>query len=198
MTTPTLPARVAELRALMEAIASPDKGDGSFYILQNGRRNLVADWGAVQWRMDSASDARKIIPDLIRAVEALQETVAFIAVMVGRGPDCAIPETITTPLGVPVKIGTIMRDATAALSGRGAAKAAAPERKTVHSLDVDDRGFLQRAARHLAAALEVDDADGAEACVINICEVLSTKPVTIRKMDLGDNPGRGAAKGGGG
>lgn len=87
---------------------------------------------------------------------------------------------------------------TAALSGRGAAKAAAPERKTVHSLDVDDRGFLQRAARHLAAALEVDDADGAEACVINICEVLSTKPVTIRKMDLGDNLGRGAAKGGGG
>jgi hypothetical protein len=53
-------------------------------------------------------------------VEALQSIHAFVGVMVGRGPDATVPETITTPLGVPVQIGKIMRDAEAALAKAGA------------------------------------------------------------------------------
>lgn len=52
-------------------------------------------------------------PDLLEAVHDLS---AFVAVMIGRGPDAIIPETQTTPLGVPVKIGEIMRDARAAIA----------------------------------------------------------------------------------
>lgn len=52
-------------------------------------------------------------PDLLAVVHDLS---AFVAVMIGRGPDAIIPETQTTPLGVPVKIGEIMRDARAAIT----------------------------------------------------------------------------------
>jgi len=47
---------------------------------------------------------------------ALRDLYSFVAVMVGRGPDAAIPETVQTPLGIPVKIGDIMRAASAALT----------------------------------------------------------------------------------
>lgn len=52
-------------------------------------------------------------PELL---ETLQSLNAFVGVMVGCGPEATIPDTITTPLGVPVKIGEIMRDAAAALA----------------------------------------------------------------------------------
>jgi hypothetical protein len=54
-----------------------------------------------------------LLPEL---VEALSDLHAFVAIIFGRGDDASIPETITTPLGVPVKIGAIMRDAESALS----------------------------------------------------------------------------------
>lgn len=63
------------------------------------------------------------LPEYIMAVEsenkqmraALEQLHSFVAVMVGRGPDAVIPETIRTPIGAPVKIGEIMRAAEAAL-----------------------------------------------------------------------------------
>jgi hypothetical protein len=62
----------------------------------------------------SQANARLIAaaPELLAAIQSLH---SFVAVMVGRGPDAVIPETITTPIGVPVKIGEIMRDAEAAI-----------------------------------------------------------------------------------
>lgn len=59
-------------------------------------------------------------PDLLAALQSLQ---SFVAIMIGRGPDAEIPDTIPTPLGVPVKIGAIMRDVAAAI-----AKASTPLR----------------------------------------------------------------------
>lgn len=52
-------------------------------------------------------------PDLQASV---QDLVAFVGVMLGRGSSATIPETIATPLGAHVKIGQIMRDAQAALA----------------------------------------------------------------------------------
>ncbi len=48
--------------------------------------------------------------------DALRDLTAFVAVMFGIGPDAIIPPTVRTPLGVPVKIGDIMRNATALLA----------------------------------------------------------------------------------
>lgn len=47
---------------------------------------------------------------------ALEQLHSFVAVMVGRGPNATIPETVPTPLGIPVKVGEIMRAASAALT----------------------------------------------------------------------------------
>jgi hypothetical protein len=53
----------------------------------------------------------------VRALrEALTQLHAFVAIMIGRGPDAVIPETIASPLGPPIKIGEIMREVGAALS----------------------------------------------------------------------------------
>jgi len=52
--------------------------------------------------------AIEAVPDLIAAVG---ELVAFVAIMHGRGPECTIPDEVTTPIGVPVKLGDIMRNA---------------------------------------------------------------------------------------
>jgi len=48
--------------------------------------------------------------------EALRGYKAFVAVMFGVGPDAVIPETVVTPLGVPVKLGDICRAGRAALA----------------------------------------------------------------------------------
>lgn len=55
-------------------------------------------------------------------IAVLRDMQAFVAVMVGRGPDATIPETVRTPIGVPVKIGEIMRDASTALSSDNGTK----------------------------------------------------------------------------
>ena len=60
--------------------------------------------------------ARRTIEEMTGALKPLQ---SFVAVMIGRGPDATIPETIGTPLGIPVKIGDIMRNVEAALSKSG-------------------------------------------------------------------------------
>jgi hypothetical protein len=49
-------------------------------------------------------------------VQAVKEFYSFVGVMFGDGPDAIIPETVDTPLGVPIKIGQIMRDAEVALA----------------------------------------------------------------------------------
>ena len=59
----------------------------------------------------AAADAR-----IEALTKALEDTRAFIGVMFGRGPDAVIPETVQTPLGIPVKIGEISRAAARALS----------------------------------------------------------------------------------
>lgn len=57
-----------------------------------------------------------------RMREALEGTVAFISVIFGHGPDAVIPETVDTPIGVPVKVGDIVRKARAALTTPAAEK----------------------------------------------------------------------------
>lgn len=53
--------------------------------------------------------------------EALEQMQAFAGVMFGRGPSADIPEIVVSPLGVPVKLGRIMRETDAALSAASAA-----------------------------------------------------------------------------
>ena len=54
--------------------------------------------------------------DTEQLLAALHSLRSFVAVMVGRGPDAIIPDTITSPIGAPIKIGEIMRDADAAIA----------------------------------------------------------------------------------
>lgn len=46
---------------------------------------------------------------------SLEEMYALVAVMYGRGPEAVLPEQVDMPLGPPVKLGSIMRGAAAAL-----------------------------------------------------------------------------------
>ena len=52
-------------------------------------------------------------------VAALRDLHACVGVIFGRGPDAIIPETIDTYLGIPIKIGEIMRHAETALAAMG-------------------------------------------------------------------------------
>lgn len=70
-------------------------------------------WLVCEVSADSYAHLIAATPELLAA---LKDLYAFVGVMVGRGPDASIPETVTTPIGLPVKIGAIMRDAEAALS----------------------------------------------------------------------------------
>lgn len=58
------------------------------------------------------ADARLIAsaPELLNTCDELLD---FIGIMFGAGPDATIPESINTPLGIPVKVGRIIRDAKA-------------------------------------------------------------------------------------
>lgn len=72
-----------------------------------------------QGLIDSLDRHRRYVAqmdEVSRLRSALQDLYAFVSVMIGHGPDASIPETIDTPLGVPVKIGSIMRDASAAIA----------------------------------------------------------------------------------
>lgn len=60
--------------------------------------------------------AIEAVPELIAVVG---ELVSFVAIMHGRGPECVMPDEVTTPIGLPVKLGDIMRNAQALLE-RGA------------------------------------------------------------------------------
>lgn len=66
---------------------------------------------------EALANARLIAaaPDLLAALQSLR---AFVGVRFGNGPDAVIPEamTIEAPLGVPIKIGQIMRDVAAAIA----------------------------------------------------------------------------------
>jgi len=48
-------------------------------------------------------------------LDAVRDLEAFVAIMFGMGPDCDIPETVNDPLGIPIKLGDIMRSARAVL-----------------------------------------------------------------------------------
>lgn len=63
----------------------------------------------------AAAEARMLsaAPELCSSLEELR---SFVAVMCGRGPDAILPESVSTPLGVPIKIGEIMRAADAAIA----------------------------------------------------------------------------------
>ena len=52
-------------------------------------------------------------PELLAACEQLE---SFIGIMFGRGADAVIPETVTLPIGVPCKLGDIMRETAAAIA----------------------------------------------------------------------------------
>jgi hypothetical protein len=70
------------------------------------------------WQLGKAEIQRQVAlesaaPDML---EALTQLHAFVGIMFGRGAEAAIPETVPTPLGPPVKLGAIMRDAAAAIA----------------------------------------------------------------------------------
>lgn len=48
--------------------------------------------------------------------ERLGTLHSFVSVMIGRGPECAIPEDVPSPLGIPLRIGNLMREIDATLS----------------------------------------------------------------------------------
>jgi len=50
-----------------------------------------------------------------KLLNAAIELESFVGVMFGRGPDAVIPETVNTPLGIPVKLREIMVSARAAI-----------------------------------------------------------------------------------
>lgn len=58
----------------------------------------------------------RAVASAVDAQAALRELHAFVGVMFGFGPDAVIPETVRAPLGVDVKVGAIMRHATAVLT----------------------------------------------------------------------------------
>ena len=45
------------------------------------------------------------------ALASVGDLVAFVRLVHGDGPDCVLPETIKTPMGIPVRIAEIIRDA---------------------------------------------------------------------------------------
>jgi hypothetical protein len=53
---------------------------------------------------------------IARLRSALGGLHSFVAVMIGRGPDAIIPEVCSSPLGIPIKIGELMREASALIA----------------------------------------------------------------------------------
>ena len=118
--------RTADLVALLDAISNTLGGADAMHIAQ-----AAARLEALERERDAARDAyeKDALPEMVRlrallgeAETALRDAEAFVGVMHGRGPESVIPETLTTPLGVPVKIGEIMRDLRAVLSQLAASR----------------------------------------------------------------------------
>lgn len=85
-------------------------------------RKEAEQWHA-KWQ-EALLAAAKLSEARAMVCEAATELRAFVGVMCGRGPDSIIPETITTPLGVPVKVRAICANFDAALAAaeKGAAE----------------------------------------------------------------------------
>lgn len=63
-----------------------------------------------------AANTLPALEQRVRELEVLlRSSQAFIAVMFGQGSNCAIPETIDSPIGVPIRIAQLLRDIDAAL-----------------------------------------------------------------------------------
>lgn len=86
-----------------------EAGDWHDIVSVNGDYADPEQWPVMAARAQLIAAA----PELLAALHDLR---SFVAVMVGRGPEASIPETIATPLGVQVKIGSIMADAAAAIA----------------------------------------------------------------------------------
>lgn len=88
-----------------------------FRSLVRSDHGLIADLIKGSKRPDAEREANaRLIAAAPAMFEELSSLVSFVSVMFGRGPDCVIPEEVETPLGVPVKIGPMVRDAQAALN----------------------------------------------------------------------------------
>lgn len=83
---------------------------------------ILYEWPHPQPQADAAfiAAARNELPALLDShdalLEALEQVEALIGVTFGEGPEANIPETIPTRLGVPVKLGDIMRNVRAAIA----------------------------------------------------------------------------------
>lgn len=64
----------------------------------------------------SAPQEAQPSPEVVEAVAALKQAEAFIGVMFGVGPDAIIPDNVTSPIGVNIFLGGIMRDIRAAIA----------------------------------------------------------------------------------
>lgn len=86
----------------------------------------VADLEMPICQMRMATDGKTCEPEAIadanliaaapELFEALEQAAAVISIMFGCGPNCDLPETIKTPIGVDIKVGEIMADTRAALA----------------------------------------------------------------------------------
>lgn len=85
------------------------------FICENDENNLAL-MAALRNAAPALLAAAKLSEARGRVCEAAKELRAFVGVMCGHGPDSIIPETITTPLGVPVKVRAICADFDAALA----------------------------------------------------------------------------------
>lgn len=98
-------------------------GDTGCHPLDIQREGRVLRFSPNHWAALTAANLQAASSPPSRIVElreALEQLTMFVAIMFGRGAACIIPETVTTPIGAPVKIGEIMREAEAALGTRDA------------------------------------------------------------------------------
>jgi hypothetical protein len=75
------------------------------------------DWrGDLRCGSDASDQRIKLIMAAHELLAACEQLESFIGVMFGRGADAVIPETVTLPIGVPCKLGEIMRETAAAIA----------------------------------------------------------------------------------
>lgn len=99
--------RIQDIRSELRRLREPKPGLERLLSNVEWRNTKIAEQQATISRLTAERDGMR---------KALDGLHSFVAVMVSRGFEASIPETINTPLGMPVKIGQLMRDASAALA----------------------------------------------------------------------------------
>lgn len=95
---------------------------GTVTVKQETLGGLIRDVEALTCQRDAAIRERDTLTRQAKVLrEACENMHSFIVVMYGN-PDGSVPEMVTTPLGISVKLGQIVAQALAALTSEGAAQ----------------------------------------------------------------------------